>query len=230
MGGGNGQKAGGSATIQQFARHRIELTMYIDFAPLAPDQIYQQMIQTLIPRPIAWVLSGNADDSYNLAPFSYFNAVCSDPPLLMLSIGRKPDGSLKDTRVNIEQRRHFVIHIPHRQQAEVLTATAASLPAGESEVQREGLQTVAFADFQLPRLADCRVAYACECHEVREIGAARQALILGEVRALYVDDAVLVEDNKGRRKVAADKLDPLGRLGADEYLGGGEIIRLRRPA
>lgn len=203
--------------------------MLIDFAALSADQVYQQMIQTLIPRPIAWVLSENADGGYNLAPFSYFNAICSDPPLLMISIGKKPDGSPKDTRVNIEQRRHFVVHIPHRRQAEALTATAASLPAGESELRREGLATVPFEGFALPRLADCRVAYACRCYEIQEIGATPQALIIGEVTSLYLDETILDEDEKGRRKVAADKLDPLGRLGADEYLGFGEVLRVRRP-
>jgi flavin reductase (DIM6/NTAB) family NADH-FMN oxidoreductase RutF len=60
-------------------------------------------------------LSENENGGFNLAPFSYFNAVSSDPPLLMLSVGKKPDGSPKDTRVNIEQRSRFVIHIAHRE-------------------------------------------------------------------------------------------------------------------
>ena len=71
--------------------------MILDLSALQPAQVYFQMIQTLVPRPIAWVLSEIENDKYNLAPFSYFNAVCSDPPLIMLSVGKKPDGSFKDT-------------------------------------------------------------------------------------------------------------------------------------
>lgn len=203
--------------------------MYFDLSQLTPGQVYVRMIQTLIPRPIAWVLSENADGGFNLAPFSYFNAVCSDPPLIMLSVGKKPDGSHKDTRVNIEQRSRFVIHIAHKEQAQDLTASSATLPAGESELQRLGLETVPFEDFGLPRLADCRVAYACERYRIEEIGGTPQSLILGKVETIYVDDAVTREDGKGRIQVDAQGIDPLGRLGADEYTSLGELIRVPRP-
>ena len=69
--------------------------MIVELHSLTPAQVYLHMIQVLVPRPIAWVLSENASGSFNLAPFSYFNAVCSDPPLIMLSVGKKPDGSFK---------------------------------------------------------------------------------------------------------------------------------------
>ena len=204
--------------------------MYLDLTTLSPKQVYVHMLQTLIPRPIAWVLSENADAGFNLAPFSYFNAVSSDPPLVMLSVGRKSDGSPKDTRVNIEQRSHFVIHIAHRGLAEPLTRSSASLPAGESELTLLGLPTRPFEGFALPRLADCRVAYACERFEIREIGATPQALILGLIKQIYVDDAVVQADPQGRLKVAAERVDPLGRLGADQYVTFGETLRIPRPS
>lgn len=213
----------------ELPQHRLLSLMYIDLDQLTPNQVYVQMIQTLIPRPIAWVLSENADKGFNLAPFSYFNAVCSDPPLIMLSVGKKPDGSFKDTRVNIEQRERFVVHIAHREQAQVLTQTSATLPAGESELEREGLVSVPFDGFELPRLVDCRVAYACERYQIEEIGGTPQALILGRVRAIYVDDGVIEKDAKGRTRVLAERVDPLGRLGAGEYVSFGEIITVPRP-
>jgi len=183
----------------------------------------------LIPRPIAWVLSANDSDTYNLAPFSYFNAVCSDPPLILLSIGKKPDGSYKDTRVNIEHRRDFVVHIAHRELAQAVTDSSASLPAGDSELDRLALPTTDFEGFSLPRLADCRIAYACQRYEIREVGGTPQSLILGLVRRIYIDDDVTQQDDKGRFKVLATKVDPLGRLGASEYLTAGEVIRIPRP-
>ena len=85
--------------------------MILDLSELKPAQVYFQMIQTLIPRPIAWVLSEIEAGKYNLAPFSYFNAISSNPPIVMFSVGKKPDGSDKDTHRNIAERKHFTIHI-----------------------------------------------------------------------------------------------------------------------
>ncbi len=203
--------------------------MYIDLSELSTSQIYFNLIQTVIPRPIAWVLSQNATGRYNLAPFSYFNAVCSDPPLVMISVGKKPDGSFKDTRVNIEEHGDFVLHIAHLEMLAALNASSASLPADVSEVERLGLDVTSFPGSRLPRLADCRVAYACECHQIQEIGGVPQALILGRVKTIYVDDAVCSWGPKGRLKIHADRINPIGRLGGGEYVTFGEIRQLVRP-
>ena len=143
--------------------------MYFDLAELSPNQAYFTMTQTIVPRPVAWVLSENTSGDFNLAPFSYFNAVCSDPPLVMLSIGRKPDGSPKDTRVNIEQRGHFVIHIAHREQAKPMTESSATLDYGDSEVARLGLQTVPFQGFTLPRLTGCRIFEVARPYQTEQL-------------------------------------------------------------
>ena len=203
--------------------------MQIDLSTLQPSQVYFTMTQTLLPRPIAWVLSENEAGGYNLAPFSYFTAVCSDPPLLLISAGRRPEGGPKDTTVNITARRRFVVHIAHREQLEPLNASSASWPSEVSEVDKLGLATTTFEGFSLPRLADCRVAYACELHQLIELGRGPQALILGEVKAVYLDDAIVSQDEKGRLKVHADRLDPVSRLGPEEYATFGEIVHLIRP-
>jgi len=203
--------------------------MNIDLSTLTPGAVYSRLVQTVVPRPIAWVLSQNPDHTLNLAPFSYFNAVCSDPPLLMLSIGFKPDGSEKDTRLNIRDRNHFVIHIAHRELAKALTESAATLAAGESELDRIGLETTDFVGSPLPRLVDCRVAFACERYEIREIGNSRQALILGRVSHMFVDDGVLEPNPDGKARVAAERLDPIGRLGGSEYATFGKKLSIPRP-
>ena len=202
--------------------------MYIDLADLSPNQIYFAMIQSLIPRPVAWVLSQNENDSYNLAPFSYFNAVCSNPPMIMLSIGKKPDGSIKDSRVNIEARKKFVVHIPHRELASQVTATSASLPAGESELEKEGLKTAPFEGFEVPRLADCRIAFACEYELTHELGPQRQGMILATVKHIFLDDNVAAQDGK-RLKINAAAVDPIARLGGNDYTTFGEILTVPRP-
>lgn len=203
--------------------------MIIDLSDLKPAQVYFHMIQTLIPRPIAWVLSEIEHGKYNLAPFSYFNAVCSDPPLIMLSIGKKPDGSYKDTRVNIEQRKDFVAHIAHRELLEDLNESSATLDARESELTRLGLETAAFAGSRLPRLRACKIAYACECYQIHELGSTPQSIIYGKVNQIYIDDEITSTNAKGHLQVHADKLAPIARLGANEYMSFGDIIRLKRP-
>jgi flavin reductase (DIM6/NTAB) family NADH-FMN oxidoreductase RutF len=203
--------------------------MEIDLDTLSANQVYHAMIRTVIPRPIAWVLSENAGGNYNLAPFSYFNGVCSDPPLIMISVGKKPDGTPKDTRVNIEERRDFVVHIAHEELLESLNQSSASLPAGESEVDLLGLPLTPMAGSRLPRLADARIALACELFQLQEIGASSQALILGRVKRIYIDDGACSRDDEGRLVVDAERIAPVTRLGGTEYATFGKIRRLPRP-
>ncbi len=202
--------------------------MHIDLSTLSPNQVYFSMIQSVLPRPIAWVLSENENSSYNLAPFSYFNAVCSNPPMIMLSIGKKPDGSIKDSRVNIEARKQFVVHIAHREMAKHVTATSASLPAGESELEKEGLEIAPFEDFRIPRLADCRIAFACEYDTTHELGPDKQGMILATVKHIYLSDDVATHDGK-RLVINPAAVDPIARLGGNDYTTFGEVITVPRP-
>jgi flavin reductase (DIM6/NTAB) family NADH-FMN oxidoreductase RutF len=195
---------------------------------LSPIQAYALMTQTVIPRPVAWVLTQNDDNSYNVAPYSYFNGIASDPPMIMLSIGLAPDGSLKDTRVNIESKKEFVVHIAHRELAEPVTKSSATLPRGESEVTLLNLPLADMPGTSLPRLADCRIAYACEYDSMHMIKD--QAIVFATLKHLYVDDAVTGKDAKGRLCVNAVDVDPIGRLGGGEYFGAGELIYVERPA
>jgi flavin reductase (DIM6/NTAB) family NADH-FMN oxidoreductase RutF len=203
--------------------------MFINFGNMTPQQIYFTLTQTVIPRPIAWVLSENANASFNLAPFSYFNAISSNPPLMMISAGMKPEGGAKDTRDNIRDRHDFVIHIVSLDQLDAMNASSANLPSGESEVVKLGLETTELEGSRLPRLASARVAFACSLYDIQYIGPDPQSLILGEVHGVFVDDSVVGKDAKGRVKFLADKIDPIGRLGGSEYVSFGELLTRRRP-
>lgn len=203
--------------------------MIIDLEQQSSSASYFLMTQTLVPRPIAWVLSGNDDDSYNLAPFSYFNAISSDPPLVMLSLGRKPDGSEKDTHRNLRERRHCTIHIASEQHLEALNESSASLAANESELDKLGLQTELMDDHPVPRLSCCSIAYACELADIQMVGNTPQAVIYLEVKAIHIDDDIVSMQQGDRIKVHADKLRPLSRLGSSEYMGHGEILLSKRP-
>jgi flavin reductase (DIM6/NTAB) family NADH-FMN oxidoreductase RutF len=118
--------------------------MVLDFATLSPNKIYHTLTQVIIPRPVAWVLSEHANGELNLAPFSYFTPVCSNPPLVVFSVGYKPNGEMKDTAKNILERDHFVIHIASSDLAGQVTQTAAILDDGVSEVSANNLTLVDF--------------------------------------------------------------------------------------
>lgn len=203
--------------------------MIFDFNELPAGLRYQYLTQTLIPRPVAWTLTENPTGDYNLAPFSFFTALGSEPPLVLLSVGRKPEGEFKDTRTNIEARKYFVIHIAHREMAAAMTESSRTLPHGDSELTRAGLPVTPIPGFPLPRLTECHVAFACELYDLQEVGPMPQTLIFGLVKHLYVVDGAVARDEKGRTRFDARVIDPLGRLGASEYTTFGDIISIPRP-
>jgi flavin reductase (DIM6/NTAB) family NADH-FMN oxidoreductase RutF len=202
--------------------------MNVDMSALSAIEAYATLTQTIVPRPVAWILTQNDPGNYNLAPYSFFNAVSSVPPMVMFSSGMKPDGSLKDTRYNLEQRGECVVHIAHRDLASNMTASSATLERNISEVDELGLTLTDMPGSSVPRLAECRVAYAATLRDTKKIGY--QWLGFLEVSQLYLDDAIVGSDDKGRLKVLADKLDPIGRLGGGEYQLAGDIINIDRPA
>lgn len=198
--------------------------MIIDFKDLRPTQIYQTMIQTIIPRPIAWTLSENDNGSFNLAPFSYFNAIGSNPPMVSLSIGKRKDGSDKDTKRNIEERKYFTVHIPSVDTAQNVTDSAKALDPNISEVEQLNLDLI-HKGTKTPRLKDCKIAYFCKLERIIGLGNVPQNLIIGLVESIYVDDDC-IEENEGKYKIDAAAINPLGRLGGSDYCTFGKAFTI----
>ena len=203
--------------------------MLINLETLSASQTYFTMTQTIMPRPVAWVLSENENGSHNLAPFSYFNAVSSDPPLIMFSIGLQDDGSFKDTLENIMKRPDFVVHIASCDQLNDLNLSSAALPPGESEVTAGNLQTSTVEGYHLPRLTDCKIAFMCSVYKIDKIGNNDQHLVFGEISDIYIDDDCTEVNEKGRLLVNADTIQPLARLGASQYASFGQVLSAKRP-
>lgn len=202
--------------------------MIIDFNNINPSNGYHLLTQTIIPRPIAWILSENEDKSLNLAPFSFFNVVCSEPPLLMVSIGKKPNGEIKDTRRNLLSGRDFVVHIANLAQAQALSHSAATLDYGDSELAIDNLPLESFEGCPIPRLADSSVAYHCKFHDSHIMGPSEQAVLYLEVVQLYVNDNIVDTDGK-RIVIDADKMNPLSRLGGSNFAALDKSFSLLRP-
>ncbi|CDT69244.1 conserved hypothetical protein [Vibrio coralliirubri] len=202
--------------------------MNLKLDTLAPTQIYHLMTQTVVPRPIAWALTESSDQEYNLAPFSYFTPVSSNPPLLMLSVGKKPSGEIKDTTRNALETGKLVIHIASSSSAETMTATAATLEHGDSEVTANNIELVEFEGFSLPRVKECSVAFGCTLYEVKEVGEVPQSLIFAQVETVYISEDIIDKESE-RLKIDALALDPLSRLGGGEYATLSNVFSVARP-
>ncbi len=202
--------------------------MLIDCSQSSRDQLYFLMIQLVIPRPIAWVLSDNGNGTYNLAPFSFFNAITSNPPILMLSVGWKDEALRKDTWVNISERNHFVVHIPSGEQVHDVSHSSTVLPHGVSETDKFNICLEDVQGWPLPMVKGTKIAFLCEKYAIHEIGEDPQGLILGKINRILIDDDAVSQDN-GRILIDPLKVNPLARLGGNQYSLLGEIITFQRP-
>lgn len=204
--------------------------MLLDFADLNRGQAYQVMTHCIIPRPVAWILTRHDNDSFNLAPFSFFQAIGSQPATVMVSIGDKPGGVKKDTLANIERGQDYVIHIANVALAEAVNLSAKSLPYGESETELCGLATEAVDGWPLPRLSDAPVAFLCRLTQVHIV--AGMNVVFGEIKAAWLDDRICEPAPMEHAPAALptpEKLNPLARLGYMGYAPLGKVFELERP-
>lgn len=202
--------------------------MLIDCKQQLPDQNYFLLIQAIVPRPIAWVLSESRTGAYNLAPFSYFNAIASDPPLIMLSVGWKDETTEKDTLINIRERNDFVVHIPSVAQLKEVVESSATYEHEISEIEVLGLTLEHIEGQRLPKLNGPKLALFCEKYSVQAIGNDQQGLIFGQVNHIWVSEEIATMKN-GHLTITPEHLDPLARLGGANYASLGQIHTVKRP-
>src|SRR6516164_5632930 len=126
--------------------------MQFDPAAISPRDAYRLMISCIIPRPIAFVTTLSRDGASNLAPFSFFNGVTSEPPVLSLCVGTKRDGAKKDTWRNIEETGEFVVNVVVPELMDAVIVGARELPHGVSELELAKLQTLPSVRVKPPRL------------------------------------------------------------------------------
>ena len=196
--------------------------MQIEPQRLAVRDRYKLLIGGIVPRPIALVSTLSGGGLGNLAPFSFFAGVGSDPMTLVICPANKPDGSEKDTLRNCAPEAEggtgrFVVNIAHDRLARRLAAAAEVLPFGESEFELAGLTPASWeGGFPVPRVAECPLAYACETRQVIRTNPGAPAggnLVLGEVVAVYADDTLVDE----RMRIDQERLGALGRMGGLQY-------------
>src|SRR5271170_8469051 len=157
--------------------------MQLNLAELTPSKRYHVLSSLVVPRPIAWVTTLNEDGQVNAAPFSYFQLMGESPPLVVLGIGRREDGSAKDSFANIRRAREFVINIVTEENAEAMSLSATNFPPGMSEVETLGLKTEPSALVKPPRLS---LAPAnLEGREIQTLLIGETQVVMGELLAVH---------------------------------------------
>lgn len=187
---------------------------------------YKFLIGSIIPRPIAFVTTMSKDGVLNGAPFSYFNIVSSNPPMISLSIQRS-NGKMKDTARNILESKEFVIHIVDEQNVEKINQTAASLPFEQSEVEAADLTPVQSMRISVPGVKESKIRMECILEQSLELGGTDTPgcdMVIGRVVQFHIEDGIYDKGRIDPRGLAA-----ISRLAGQSYAKIGEIFEIERP-
>jgi flavin reductase (DIM6/NTAB) family NADH-FMN oxidoreductase RutF len=200
---------------------------------ISPSELYGLLLNSVAPRPIAWVSTISVSGQPNLAPFSFFNAVCIDPPLLAFAPGLRPsrlagarEGEAKDTLRNIRQTREFVVNIVTYELREAMNLTSGEYDPSLNEFELAKITPAASQVVCPPRVAESPVSFECKLHHILDFSPAptSSSLVIGQIVAMNVDDAHWKEGRLDR-----NSLDLIGRMGGLQYTRTTERFEMVRP-
>jgi flavin reductase (DIM6/NTAB) family NADH-FMN oxidoreductase RutF len=197
--------------------------MRIDPVELSPREAYSLLISAIVPRPIAWVSTLSPSGQPNLAPFSFFTGLTSNPPTLAVAIGRRR-GQPKDTASNIEARGEFVVNLVTADLARSMVLTSGDFPPEVNEFEEASLTPLESERVAPPRVKESPVQMECRLEQILSVGRAETSLVIGEVLLFHIDDAFW----SGTDVEIAD-LKPVGRLGQNLYAAISETWEIPRP-
>lgn len=181
-----------------------------DFGKLTAHERYKLMIGTIIPRPIALVTTVDEHGRFNAAPFSFFNCLSADPPILAIGVENKPDMSFKDTGHNIRMTEVFTVNIVSFAIAEAMHVCGTKYPRGTDELKEAGLTAMPGKNVASPWILEAPAAFECRRHITLELGKSRQ-IIMGEIVYAHYKEGAVNE----RLHVDPDVIDAIARLGGD---------------
>ncbi|VIO72229.1 hypothetical protein CI1B_38730 [Bradyrhizobium ivorense] len=187
----------------------------MEYAPedLTQRERYKVLTSFVLPRPIAWVTSLGEGGVVNAAPFSFFNAMCEDPPLCVFAVNRRPDHREKDTLVNIRRTGEFVVNLTDEPLARAMHESSGDFPPEIGEPDYLGLKLAPSRRVAVPRLADAPWAMECKTWKLIDVNGDRQ-LIMGEGIHFYIRDDLWDHD---AMRVHMERYHPIGRMFADRY-------------
>ena len=194
--------------------------------PQTFGNFYRVLTGVVVPRPIAFVSTVSPGGVTNLAPYSFFNAVASNPPTIVFSSSRHTGHKEKDTLANVEATGEFVVNVVVDDIAEAMNRTAAEFPAAVSEFEVAGLTPAPSVKIRPPRVAESPVNMECRLQQVINLGAGEQqhGLVIGEVVLLHIRDDLI----DGHR-INHQLLKPTGRLAGSMYCHTAEVFEMVRP-
>ncbi len=199
--------------------------MDFDFATLSPQDRYKLLGSSVTPRPIAWITSQSPEGVRNLAPFSFFNAMGANPPLVAVGLIHRADGSLKDTAANILATGEFVVHLVSEALAPAMNLTCMDAPADVDEIALAELETTPSSAIAPPRLVAAPVAMECRLYQAIEAGST--TIVLGEVLHFHIQDHLIDRD---RLYVDTPGLDLVARMhGGGWYARQSDLFDMPRP-
>jgi flavin reductase (DIM6/NTAB) family NADH-FMN oxidoreductase RutF len=200
--------------------------MLFDFAVIPPREQYKLLVSTVTPRPIAWVVSQNAEGRLNAAPFSFFNAFSGEPPVIGIGIGSHDPGRPKDTRRNIRDTREFTVNLVSEEAAQAMNITAIEFEAEVNELGEAQLETIPSVHIKPPRIAVSPVNMECTLLQVVDLGP-NSSLVLGRVLAIHVRDEFVLDPAKNH--VDTPNLHLIGRMhGTGWYARTSDLFEMPR--
>ncbi|MCV9941789.1 flavin reductase family protein [Rhizobium leguminosarum] len=187
------------------------MAVSFDFKQLTERERYKLMIGTIIPRPIALVTTVDENGRINAAPFSFFNCLSADPPILAIGVENNADMSFKDTGHNIRMTEVFTVNIVSFAIAEAMHVCGAKYPRGVDELKEAGLTAMPGEKVASPFIAEAPAAFECKRHVTLELGRSRQ-IVMGEIVYAHYRDGVVDPE---RLHVDPAAVDAIARLGGD---------------
>lgn len=207
--------------------------MQIKPSDLKPREFYRILISSVAPRPIAWVSTLSKEGIANLAPFSFFNALCGTPPLLGFCPGirgrevREALGSpVKDTLQNIRDTGEFVVAVVTYEVAERMNLTAGDYEASVDEFQLAGVTPRASQMVQPAQVAESPVNFECKVYQILDFGTETSggSMVIGEIVAANLAESILKEG-----RVDGNLIDLVGRMGGNQYSRTTQRFEMERP-
>ena len=203
--------------------------MGIDISKLPAQEAYKILLGAVAPRPIAWVSTISAAGVTNLAPFSFFNGICSKPPAVLFCPSNPVDREVKDTLRNVRETRQFVVNIVTESNVEKANLTSATYPFGVSEFEEVGLTPLESVVVRPPRVAESPIHLECELIQIVEVGEPAPGsgnVVIGRVVYAHVAEEAW---NGARHHIDIGKIKQVSRLAGNNYAPVREVFSLQRP-
>jgi flavin reductase (DIM6/NTAB) family NADH-FMN oxidoreductase RutF len=199
--------------------------MELDLEGEHADRAYAVLSALVTPRPIAWVTTLDASGVVNAAPFSFFNVLGANPPIVGFCPGDRDDGTPKDTALNVRMSHEFVVNLVDEDVAQAMNLTAASLPFGTSEMAAAGLTAAKSSLVKPPRIAEAPASLECVEWGTLQIGGNR--LIIGLVKRIHVRDELF---DPVTSRIQVERYRVIGRMASpDWYCRTMDRFEMKRP-